>query len=83
MCDLIYIIKLAHNCSLISHVYGVFAQHKLNTCCDHVMLNLPVGVTTAANLMGCNVQDLILALSTRSIQAGNDNIVQKLTLPQV
>ncbi|XXG71364.1 hypothetical protein AAC387_Pa07g0636 [Persea americana] len=32
--------------------------------------------------MGCNVQDLILALSTRSIQAGSDNIVQKLTLPQ-
>lgn len=47
------------------------------------VLNLLSGVISAAKLMGCDVQDLMLALSTRSIRAGNDNIVQKLTLPQV
>lgn len=36
-----------------------------------------------AKLMGCNVADLKLALSTRNMRVGNDNIVQKLTLSQV
>ncbi|XXG82755.1 hypothetical protein AAC387_Pa10g0647 [Persea americana] len=40
------------------------------------------GVIIAANLMGCDVQDLMLALSTCSILAGNDNTFQKLTSPQ-
>ncbi|KAK9159952.1 hypothetical protein Syun_006293 [Stephania yunnanensis] len=39
-----------------------------------------IAVTSAAKLMGCNVQDLISALSSYRTQAGNDNIVQKLTL---
>ncbi|KAF6167643.1 hypothetical protein GIB67_031226 [Kingdonia uniflora] len=39
-------------------------------------------VTNAAKLMGCNIHDLILVLSTRRIRAGNDDIVQKLTLSQ-
>ena len=41
------------------------------------------GVIIAANLMGCDVLDLMLALSTCGILAGNDNTVQKLTSPQV
>ncbi|XXG82794.1 hypothetical protein AAC387_Pa10g0683 [Persea americana] len=40
------------------------------------------GVIIAANLMGCDVQDWMLALSTCSILAGNDNTVQKLTSQQ-
>eukprot|EP00268_Persea_americana_P033900 TRINITY_DN33547_c0_g1_i3.p1 TRINITY_DN33547_c0_g1~~TRINITY_DN33547_c0_g1_i3.p1 ORF type:complete len:1225 (-),score=304.05 TRINITY_DN33547_c0_g1_i3:415-4089(-) len=49
---------------------------------NHVEVVADEGVISAAKLMGCDVQDLMLALSTRSIRAGNDNIVQKLTLPQ-
>ncbi|KAG1347184.1 myosin-1-like [Cocos nucifera] len=49
---------------------------------NHVEVVLSEGVTNAANLLGCNVPDLMLALSTRKIRAGNDDIVQKLTLPQ-
>lgn len=33
--------------------------------------------------MGCEVDQLMLALSTRTIQAGVDSIVQRLTLQQV
>ncbi|XP_020570932.1 myosin-2-like isoform X2 [Phalaenopsis equestris] len=40
------------------------------------------GVTSAAKLMGCEVDDLMLALSTHTIQAGNISIVQRLTLQQ-
>ena len=40
-------------------------------------------VTSAANLIGCSEEDLMLALSTRKIQAGKDNIAKKLTLQQV
>lgn len=44
---------------------------------------LLAGVANAAKLMDCEIPDLMLALSTRKIQAGNDNIIQKLTLQQV
>ncbi|KAK1324626.1 hypothetical protein QJS10_CPA01g01142 [Acorus calamus] len=47
---------------------------------NHVETVEDEGVTTAARLMGCGVRDLMLSLSTRKIQVGNDNIVQKLTL---
>lgn len=42
-----------------------------------------VGVTSAAKLMGCEVDELMLALSTRTIQAGNDSDFRRLTLQQV
>ncbi|XP_074274054.1 myosin-1-like isoform X3 [Silene latifolia] len=37
---------------------------------------------SVAKLLGCEVEELQLALSTRKMKVGNDNIVQKLTLPQ-
>ncbi|GAB4839626.1 Myosin-1 [Ancistrocladus abbreviatus] len=37
---------------------------------------------TVAKLIGCNIEALQLALSTRNMKVGNDNIVQKLTLLQ-
>ncbi|XP_077254052.1 myosin-2-like isoform X2 [Tasmannia lanceolata] len=49
---------------------------------NHVEVVANEDVTIAANLMGCDVRDLMLALSTRKIRAGKDNIVQNLTLPQ-
>ncbi|KAF8391408.1 hypothetical protein HHK36_023712 [Tetracentron sinense] len=49
---------------------------------NHVEVVVDEAVTSAAKLMGCNVQDLMLALSTCKIQAGNDNIAKKLTLRQ-
>nr|XP_029116747.1 myosin-1 isoform X3 [Elaeis guineensis] len=49
---------------------------------NHVEVVLSEGVINAANLLGCKVPDLMLALSTHKIRAGNDDIVQKLTLPQ-
>lgn len=43
------------------------------------------GLTTGAKLIGCKVEELKLALSTRKMRVGrrNDTIVQKLTLAQV
>ncbi|XP_072950983.1 myosin-2-like [Typha angustifolia] len=49
---------------------------------NHVEVVPNEGLATAANLLGCKVPDLMLALSTRKIQAGKDDIVQKLTLLQ-
>ncbi|XP_010278385.1 PREDICTED: myosin-2 isoform X1 [Nelumbo nucifera] len=49
---------------------------------NHVDVVIDEAVTSAANLMGCKTQDLILALSCRKIRAGNDDITQKLTLQQ-
>ena len=41
------------------------------------------GLSNAAKLLGCSVPQLVIALSTRKIQAGKENIVQRLTLTQV
>ena len=41
------------------------------------------GLTTVAQLTGCDAEDLKIALSTRKMRVGNDIIIQKLTLPQV
>ena len=41
------------------------------------------GLINVAKLIGCDTADLNLALSTRKMRVGNDNIVQKLTLSQV
>ncbi|XP_068668431.1 myosin-1-like [Aristolochia californica] len=49
---------------------------------NHVEVVEDEGLTNAAKLLGCNVCDLMVALSTHKIRAGNDDIVQKLTLPQ-
>ncbi|XP_047330260.1 myosin-1-like [Impatiens glandulifera] len=40
------------------------------------------GLATAAKLIGCTNTELKLALSTRTMRVGNDNIVQMLTLSQ-
>ncbi|CAJ1977668.1 unnamed protein product [Sphenostylis stenocarpa] len=40
------------------------------------------GLFTVAKLIGCEIEDLKLTLSTRKMKVGNDNIVQKLTLSQ-
>ncbi|XAR64014.1 Myosin ATPase [Bertholletia excelsa] len=40
------------------------------------------GLTAVAKLIGCTIVELKLALSTRKMKVGNDNIVQKLTLSQ-
>lgn len=41
------------------------------------------GLFTVANLIGCQSEELKLALSTRKMRVGNDTIVQKLKLSQV
>lgn len=42
-----------------------------------------VGVHTVARLMGCNIEELKLALSTRKMEVHKEQIVKKLTLSQV
>lgn len=49
---------------------------------NHVEVVSNEGLSTAAKLLVCNIPQLVIALSTRKIQAGKDNIVQKLTLTQ-
>lgn len=49
---------------------------------NHVEVIADEAVTTAAMLMGCSSDELMLALSTHNIQAGKDNIAKKLTLQQ-
>lgn len=41
------------------------------------------GLFTVAELIGCGVEELKVALSTRKMRVGNDTIVQKLKLSQV
>lgn len=40
-------------------------------------------INSAARLMGCSSQELMVTLSTRKILAGKDTIAKKLTLWQV
>ncbi|KAK9268785.1 hypothetical protein L1049_000548 [Liquidambar formosana] len=49
---------------------------------NHVEVVADEAVTTAARLMGCSAQDLMLAISTHKIQAGKDSIAKKLTMRQ-
>ncbi|KAJ6849255.1 putative myosin-1 isoform X1 [Iris pallida] len=49
---------------------------------NHVEVVSSEGVTSAAKLMGCEVSELMLALSTRKFHAGKDSIIEKLTLSQ-
>ena len=58
----------------------------LLSCCsshDLILICICTGALTVAKLIGCDIGDLKLALSTRKMRVGNDNIVQKLTLSQV
>ena len=45
--------------------------------------NLNTGLSNAARLLGCSVEDLILAVTTDRIQMGEDTVIHKLTLKQV
>ncbi|CAN6463362.1 unnamed protein product [Victoria cruziana] len=49
---------------------------------NHVQVIEDEVVHNVAELIGCNILDLTTALSTRKMRVGNDNIIQKLTLPQ-
>ncbi|KAK4794122.1 hypothetical protein SAY86_012116 [Trapa natans] len=49
---------------------------------NHVDVVADEALTTAASLMGCKAEDLILALSTRKISVGKDSISKKLTAQQ-
>ncbi|KAM7487926.1 hypothetical protein LguiB_025410 [Lonicera macranthoides] len=49
---------------------------------SHVEAVPDEGLTSVAKLIGCNVEELKLALSSRKLRVGNDTIVQKLILSQ-
>ncbi|XP_038685898.1 myosin-2 [Tripterygium wilfordii] len=49
---------------------------------NHVQVLADEAVNIAARLLGCSMQELMLALSTHKIQAGKDIITKKLTLQQ-
>uniref|UniRef100_A0A804QFJ9 Myosin-2 n=1 Tax=Zea mays TaxID=4577 RepID=A0A804QFJ9_MAIZE len=49
---------------------------------NHVEVVSNEGLSTAAKLLGCTANQLVIALSTCKIRAGNDSIVKKLTLTQ-
>ncbi|KAM7261796.1 hypothetical protein ACFE04_020873 [Oxalis oulophora] len=49
---------------------------------NHVEALADESLLCVANLIGCHVDELNLALSTRKMRVGNDTIVQKLTLSQ-
>ncbi|KAM3222696.1 myosin-2 isoform X2 [Capsicum annuum] len=49
---------------------------------SHVEVVQSEAVANAASLIGCNVNDLIVALSTCQIQAGKDKVAKSLTVEQ-
>ncbi|KAI4313211.1 hypothetical protein L6164_026207 [Bauhinia variegata] len=49
---------------------------------NHVQAVEDEGLHNVAKLIGCDIEDLKLTLSTRKMKVGNDIIVQKLTLSQ-
>ncbi|KAL3647048.1 hypothetical protein CASFOL_008016 [Castilleja foliolosa] len=49
---------------------------------SHIEVVVDEAVTNAAFLLGCATQDLVLALSIHSIQAGKDKVAKRLTLQQ-
>ncbi|PAN14443.1 hypothetical protein PAHAL_2G410200 [Panicum hallii] len=49
---------------------------------NHVEVVSNEGLATAAKLLDCTSNQLVTAMSTRKIRAGNDSIVKKLTLTQ-
>jgi hypothetical protein len=66
---------LVQNLVSISLTLAVFSEYSFG--------NVFSGLATAAKLLGCTANQLVTAMSTRKIRAGNDNIVKKLTLTQV
>nr|CAB3494351.1 unnamed protein product [Digitaria exilis] len=49
---------------------------------NHVEIVVDEASKTVAELLGCSIEDLNLALSKRHMKVNNENIVQKLTLTQ-
>ncbi|KAL3850779.1 hypothetical protein ACJIZ3_012661 [Penstemon smallii] len=49
---------------------------------NHIEVVADEAVINAAGLIGCDTEDLMLALSTRKIQAGKDHVSKSLTLQQ-
>ncbi|KAL0399344.1 UNVERIFIED_CONTAM: Myosin-2 [Sesamum radiatum] len=49
---------------------------------NHIDVVANDAVSNAACLIGCGIQDLVLALSTHSIQAGKEKVARRLTLRQ-
>ncbi|KAL8510365.1 hypothetical protein ACS0TY_017249 [Phlomoides rotata] len=49
---------------------------------NHIKVAPGEAVTNAATLMGCSEQDLVLALSTRKLQSGEDEVTIRLTLEE-
>ncbi|KAK6132636.1 hypothetical protein DH2020_033625 [Rehmannia glutinosa] len=49
---------------------------------NHIEVVPDEAVTNAASLIGCSEQDLMLALSTRKVKAGKDEVTKTLTLQQ-
>ncbi|XP_050216632.1 myosin-2 isoform X2 [Mercurialis annua] len=49
---------------------------------NHVEVLADEALTNAARLMGCSLEDLMLALSTHKIRFGKDDVVKKLTFRQ-
>ncbi|KAJ1295076.1 hypothetical protein BS78_01G196500 [Paspalum vaginatum] len=49
---------------------------------NHVEIVVDEASKTVAELLGCSIEDLNLALSKRHMKVNNENIVQKLTLAQ-
>jgi hypothetical protein len=66
----------------VSIVVSWFSWSSLNNYCFS-LFDVFTGLSNAAKLLGCSVPQLVIALSTRKIQAGKENIVQRLTLTQV
>ncbi|KAL3636844.1 hypothetical protein CASFOL_019143 [Castilleja foliolosa] len=49
---------------------------------NHIEVVSDEAVTNASSLLGCSEQDLMLALSTRKVKAGKDEVTKTLTLQQ-
>ncbi|GJZ30154.1 myosin-1-like protein isoform X1, partial [Tanacetum coccineum] len=49
---------------------------------NHVEPVIDEALQSVANLLGCEAEQLQIALSTRNLTVGSENIVQKLTLAQ-
>jgi myosin heavy subunit len=50
---------------------------------EYSFCNVFSGLATTAKLLGCTADQLVTAMSTRKIRAGNDSIIKNLTLTQV